>query len=64
MISDEASRTPSRWREFRVVHNELCRAVEPRMGLSEVVRAWQEIKAGLAESRRRRRPQTESLQTS
>lgn len=57
-------RTPSRWREFRLVHNELLRAIEPRLGLAEVVRDWRKIRRDLAERNRKRRPQAEVLETS
>jgi hypothetical protein len=46
------------------MHHELCRAIDPRIGLRETLRDWQTIRDGLAESHRKRRPQIEALLSS
>jgi hypothetical protein len=46
------------------MHHEVCCAIDLRIGLRETLRDWRAIRDGLAESRRKRRPQIEALQTS
>jgi hypothetical protein len=50
-------RARSRWREFAFGFHEIQRAIEPRYGLEQMLRGWEEIKRGLAESRRKRKTQ-------
>ena len=45
------------------MHHEVCCAIDLRMDLRKTLRDWQAIDDGLAESRRKRRPQIEMLQT-
>jgi hypothetical protein len=61
---DELLLTPSRWREFCLAREVVCDAIKPPMGLSEMIQDWGQIRARLAESPRKRRPQMEMLQTS
>ena len=49
----------SRWREFRFAANQVARAIEPPLGLDEMIGAWGEISRALSEPPRRRTPQIE-----
>ena len=52
-------RTPSRWREFRFAANQAARAIEPHLGLDDMIGAWGEISRDLSEPPRKRVPQIE-----
>ena len=50
-------RPHSPWREFRFVHNQIRRAIEPAFGLARTIDEWNDIAKALSEPPRRRRPQ-------
>ena len=50
-------RTPSPWREFRFVLNQMRNAIEPRCALKGIFNSWNAISHALAEPPRRRKPQ-------
>jgi hypothetical protein len=51
--------TRSSWREFAFVLHEVSRAIEPSLGLQEMINNWPHIESELAERNRKRRPQIE-----
>ena len=59
MISSAPELTPSRWREFKFVLNQVQRTIEPDMSLHDVLTEWPDISRGLSEPMRKRRPQME-----
>ena len=50
-------RPQSRWREFRFVINQIKRAIEPHIPLSELIAGWNDISVSLSERERRRKIQ-------
>ena len=45
------------WREFKLVLNQVSRAIEPLMPLAQIIGEWNDISSALAEPPRRRLPQ-------
>jgi len=48
---------PSAWREFSLVLNQIKRAIEPPLSLSEVLHDWNDLSKLLAERPRQRKIQ-------
>ncbi|MCY4348169.1 MAG: hypothetical protein OXC17_15475, partial [Aestuariivita sp.] len=48
-----------RWREFRFMFHQVCRAIDPHLRMTDVLDDWSAIVAGLAEPKRKRRPPIE-----
>ena len=57
--SHPVPRTPSRWREFRFVFNQVARTIEPDLALADVIGNWGTISRGLSEPPRQRESQIE-----
>jgi hypothetical protein len=51
----------SHWREFAFGLHEIQRAIEPHYGLEQMLGGWEQIKSGLAESRRKRKTQEQKM---
>jgi hypothetical protein len=47
----------SNWREFEFMFHQVQYAINPRISLNQTMSNWQEIREGLAENNRKRKPQ-------